>query len=474
MASQKQLKKVRLYNTMTRQKEEMLTQDPGQIKMYVCGPTVYNYIHIGNARVFVLFDVVRRFLKHLGYQVKYVQNFTDVDDRLIEASQSTGDSVQVIAEKYIETYFADMDALGVERADVHPRATEHISEMITAIQDLIDKGFAYEHQGDVYFRSLAKADYGKLSNQSLDELKAGARIGVNERKEHPLDFALWKAAKPGEIHWDTPWGVPGRPGWHIECSIMAKKFLGDTLDIHAGGADLCFPHHENEIAQSESLTGKPFVQHWLHNGYINMGNEKMSKSLGNVKRVVELRKEYSANVIRYFLLSAHYRQPISFDEETMQQAEASVERIETAIFNLQHRLQTAREGEIDATLTQELDDLTEHFETAMADDFNTANAISVLFDGIRLANEWVAKPVVTAASIKQLIHWFDIFGAQVLGFVTISEPEIIDTEIESLIKKRQEARTAKDFSLADQIRDQLLQIGVILEDTPQGVRWKRK
>lgn len=474
MENRQNPKTVKLYNTLTRKKEKMVPQSKDQVHMYVCGPTVYNYIHIGNARVFVFFDVVRRFLQHLGYQVTYVQNFTDVDDRLIEASKETGKSVKEIAQKYIDAYFEDMDALGVQRADVHPCATDHIQEMIEAVEILIQKGYAYERNGDVYFRSLTKQDYGKLSNQSIEELRAGARIEINEEKDHPLDFALWKAAKPGEIQWETPWGIPGRPGWHIECSVMARKYLGDTLDIHAGGVDLCFPHHENEIAQSESLTGKLFVQYWLHNGYINMGNEKMSKSLGNVKRVVELRKEYRAPVIRYFLLSAHYRQPISFDTEIMRQAEASVDRMETAILNLQHRKQTALDGEMDPILDQQLNRLSESFDAVMADDFNTANAISVLFDAVRLANEWVQKPVVTRSSIDQLLQWFSLYGGEILGLVEVEKEEELDQEIENLIEERQQARREKNYARADEIRDQLMQMGVILEDTPQGVRWKRK
>ena len=471
----KQTQPIYVYNTLTRQKEEMIPQEPHKIKMYVCGPTVYNYIHIGNARVFVFFDVVRRFFQHLGYKVTYVQNFTDIDDRLIEASQQTGMSVKEIAEKYIEAYFEDMDALGVKRADVHPRATEHIDEMIEAIQTLMKKGFAYERNGDVYFRTLKKKDYGKLSKQPLDELKAGARIEVNEEKEHPLDFALWKAAKPGEIKWDTPWGIPGRPGWHIECSIMARKYLGDTFDIHAGGADLCFPHHENEIAQSEALTGKHFVRYWLHNGYINMNNKKMSKSLGNVKHVVELRREYESAVLRYFLLSAHYRQLISFDRETMEQAKASVERIETAVYNLKHRRKVARAGDCDPALHQELTALSQKFEQAMLDDLNTANAISVLFDSVRLANEWVARPVVSKESIDELLKWFSRYGEEILGLVKVEDGDAtLDVQIEKLIREREQARAIKDYQRADQIRDQLLAMGVILEDTPQGVRWRWK
>lgn len=464
---------VKLYNTLTKRKEELKTLQPGEIKMYVCGPTVYNYIHIGNARVFVFFDVVRRYLRHLGYKVTYVQNFTDVDDRLINASKETGETVPQIAERYIEAYFADMDAIGVERADVHPRATEHINEMIEAVKTLIEKGYAYEKNGDVYFRSLHKKDYGKLSHQSLEELKTGARIEVNEQKEHPLDFALWKAAKPGEISWETPWG-PGRPGWHLECSAMSRKYLGDTLDIHAGGTDLCFPHHENEIAQSEAWTGKPFVNYWLHNEFINMGAEKMSKSLGNVKRVVELRQEYSPAAIRYFLLSAHYRNPISFSDEVMKQAEGSVERIHTAIVNLKHRRQAALAGPVAEELTKAIMSLSDQFHQAMNDDFNTANAISVLFDAVKLANEWVAMPVVSQGSIDALLDWFKTYGEKILGLVQIDQEDDLDAEIETLIQERQQARKVRNFARADEIRDQLLAQGIILEDTPQGVRWKRK
>lgn len=464
---------IKLFNTATRRKEEFRPLVDQKVRMYVCGPTVYNYIHIGNARVFVFFDVVRRYLRHLGYQVTYIQNFTDVDDKLIKASQETGESVLEIAEKYIEAYFEDMDALGVERADIHPKATEHISEMIEAIQTLINKGYAYEKNGDVYFRTLKKEGYGQLIHQSLDELKAGARIDVNEQKEHPLDFALWKAAKPGEIKWDTPWGA-GRPGWHIECSVMARKYLGDTLDIHAGGMDLCFPHHENEIAQSEAWTGKPFVRYWLHNGYIKMGNEKMSKSLGNVKRVVELRKIYSPKALRYFLLSAHYRHPINFTDEVMKQAETSVERMQIAVENLIHRRKVALPGEADQGLKQQLDHWTETFQLEMNDDLNTANAISVVFEVVKLANEWLQKTAISQGSIDALLDWLKIYGEQILGLVETRVNDLLDAEIEALIEERQQARKVRDFAKADQIRDQLLEQGIILEDTPQGVRWRRK
>ncbi|SEN59935.1 cysteine--tRNA ligase [Lihuaxuella thermophila] len=464
---------LRLYNTLTKKKEELKPLTEGEIKMYVCGPTVYNYIHIGNARVFVFYDVVRRYLRHLGYKVTYVQNFTDVDDRLIQASKETGVPVPEIAERFIQAYFEDMDALGVERADFHPRATEHIAEMIEAVQVLLDNGYAYEKDGDVYFRTLAKKDYGKLSHQSLDELKAGARIEVNERKEHPLDFALWKAAKPGEISWDTPWG-PGRPGWHLECSAMSRKYLGDTLDIHAGGMDLCFPHHENEIAQSEAWTGKPFVRYWLHNGYINMGHEKMSKSLGNVKLVIDLRKEYTPQAIRYLLLSSHYRNPIQFSKEIMHQAEGSVERIRTAVANIKHRKKAALEGEPAQELTRNLESLSEQFHTEMNDDLNTANAISVLFEAVKLANEWVAQPVVSEGSLDALLSWFKTYGSQILGLVDVETEEILDAEVEALIEERQQARKERNFARADEIRDLLSAKGIILEDTPQGVRWRRK
>lgn len=465
---------IRLYNTLSKTKEELKTVHEGEVRMYVCGPTVYNYIHIGNARVFVFFDVVRRYLRQIGYKVTYVQNFTDVDDRLINASKETGIPVGEIAERYIKAYFEDMDALGVERADVHPKATEHIPEMIEAIQALIDKGYAYVREGNVYFRSLKKENYGALSHQTLDELKAGARIDVNEEKEHPMDFALWKAPKdPEEIRWETPWGE-GRPGWHIECSAMARKYLGDTLDIHAGGADLCFPHHENEIAQSEAWTGKTFVRYWLHNGYMKMGNEKMSKSLGNVRRVVELRREYDPKALRYFLLSTHYRHPIVFSEEVMKQAQGSVERIQTAVTNLKHRFDTAQAGEAHPDLLGQLEQLTQDFHEAMSDDFNSANAISVVFETVKLANETVAQPVVSQGSISALLGWFETYGQKILGLVQLDQDEQLNAEIEALIAERQQARKERNFARADEIRDQLLAQGIVLEDTPQGVRWKRK
>lgn len=465
---------VKIFNTLTRNKDELQTQTPGEVKMYVCGPTVYNYIHIGNARAFVFFDVVRRYLRHVGYNVTYVQNVTDVDDKLIKASIETGKSVEEIANYYMNAFFEDMQAIGAEKADISPRATEHITEMVEAIGVLIQKGYAYESNGDVYFRSLHKEDYGKLSHQSLDELKSGARIEVNEQKEHPLDFVLWKKAKPEEVNWDSPWG-PGRPGWHIECSVMARKYLGNTLDIHGGGVDLCFPHHENEIAQSETWTDQPFVRYWMHNGFVNMGNEKMSKSLGNVERVVTLREKFSPEAIRYFLLSAQYRSPVQFSNEIMEQCEGSAERIRTAINNVRHRRDVAVAGPISEELRTKLEQLTENFYSAMDDDFNTANAIAVLFDAVKVSNEFVAKPTLFIEEIDLILKWMYTFGGEVLGLVPRETKEdLLDEEIQCLIDERQKARKDRDFQRADEIRDELVAKGIILEDTSVGVRWRRK
>lgn len=464
---------LRVFNTQTRKLEPFRPQNDRKVAMYVCGPTVYNYIHIGNARVFVFFDVVRRYLQYKGYDVTYVQNFTDVDDRLIESAKQEDTTVQALAEHYIQAYFQDMDDLGVQRADIHPKATEHIPEMLEAIRVLVDKGYAYEREGDVYYRAQRKPDYGKLSGQSMEQLNVGARIEVNEKKENPLDFALWKKAKPGEISWESPWGH-GRPGWHIECSAMSRKYLGDTLDVHAGGMDLCFPHHENEIAQSEAWTGKPFVRYWLHNGYINLGSEKMSKSLGNVVRVHELKEQYSPRALRYFLLSAHYRNPISFSHEAIQQIEGNLERFDTAVTNLHHRLGAAQEGEAEPEVKERLAALTQEFEVAMDDDLNTANGISVLHEAVKFANETVARSVVPTGSLTMVLDWIHRFGDEILGLVTGGDEVALAGEIEALIEERQQARAARDFKRADAIRDQLAEQGIILEDTPQGVRWRRK
>lgn len=464
---------VKLFNTLTREKETFKTIEPGKVRMYVCGPTVYNHIHIGNARPFVVFDVVRRYLKYKGYDVKYVQNFTDVDDKLIRAAREEGRTVPEIAERYIGAYFDAVDKLGVHRADVHPRVTENMPDIIESIRQLLDKGVAYESEQHVYFRARSQKDYGKLSHQSPDELKAGARVEVNEAKEDPLDFVLWKPAKPGEIAWDSPWGK-GRPGWHIECSVMSRKFLGDTIDIHAGGSDLTFPHHENEIAQSEALTGqKPFARYWLHNGFINMDNEKMSKSLGNVVRVNELLEQFSPLPIRYVLLSAHYRQPLNFSQALIEQAENAVERIRTCAANLKHRLSASRSEKVEPDVERTLQALSEKFEQAMDDDFNTPNAMSVVFEAVREANEFLNRPVVYRESVEAYLAWFDTYAEKILGLLPQDEP-LLDSDIERLIAERDQARKDRDFAKADSIRDHLRQKGIILEDTPQGVRWRRK
>ncbi|AQS54508.1 cysteine--tRNA ligase [Novibacillus thermophilus] len=464
---------VKLFNTLTREKETFKTIEPGKVRMYVCGPTVYNHIHIGNARPFVVFDVVRRYLKYKGYDVKYVQNFTDVDDKLIRAAREEGSTVPEIAERYIDAYFDAVDKLGVHRADVHPRVTENMPDIIESIRQLLDKGVAYESEQHVYFRARSQKDYGKLSHQSPDELKAGARVEVNEAKEDPLDFVLWKPAKPGEIAWDSPWGK-GRPGWHIECSVMSRKFLGDTIDIHAGGSDLTFPHHENEIAQSEALTGqKPFARYWLHNGFINMDNEKMSKSLGNVVRVNELLEQFSPLPIRYVLLSAHYRQPLNFSQALIEQAENAVERIHTCAANLKHRLSASRSEKVEPDVERTLQALSEKFEQAMDDDFNTPNAMSVVFKAVREANEFLNRPVVYRESVEAYLAWFDTYAEEILGLLPQDE-SLLDSDIERLIAERDRARKERDFAKADSIRDHLRQKGIILEDTPQGVRWRRK
>lgn len=463
---------VKLFNTLTRKKEELKTLEPQKVRMYVCGPTVYNHIHIGNARVFVLYDVVRRYLTYRGYGVTYVQNFTDVDDKMIRVANEEGLTVLEVGDRYIAAYFDVADRLGVHRADVHPRVTEEIEEIIASVQQLVRKGAAYERDGNVYYRARHKADYGKLSHQSLDELRAGARVAVTEKKEDPLDFVLWKPAKPGEIAWDSPWGK-GRPGWHIECSVMSRKYLGDSIDIHAGGSDLMFPHHENEIAQSEALTGKPFASYWLHNGFVNIDNEKMSKSLGNFVLVKNMLDEYPALAVRYLLLSAHYRQPLNFSRDLIEQAEHALERIQHAVTNLQHRLETARAEKVEADVTEALEGLTEQFHAAMDDDFNTANGIAVVFEAVRAANELLRRPVVYRESVAAYLDWFALYAGDILGLLE-GEELLLDEQVEALIAERDAARKRRDFARADEIRDQLSAEGIALEDTPQGVRWRRK
>ncbi|MBA2873097.1 cysteinyl-tRNA synthetase [Anoxybacillus calidus] len=462
---------IQLYNTMTRKKEVFEPIEPNKVKMYVCGPTVYNYIHIGNARPAIVYDTIRRYLEFRGYEVQYVSNFTDVDDKLIKAAKELGEDVPTIAERFIQAYFEDISALGCKKADVHPRVTENIDIIIEFIEQLIEKGYAYEADGDVYYKTREFAEYGKLSHQSIDELRAGARIEVGEKKKDPLDFALWKAAKEGEIAWDSPWGK-GRPGWHIECSAMARKYLGDTIDIHAGGQDLTFPHHENEIAQSEALTGKTFAKYWLHNGYININNEKMSKSLGNFVLVHDIIKQIDPQVLRFFMLSVHYRHPINYSEELLESAKNGLERLKTSYFNLKHRLESSTNlTHNDEQWLDKIKGYREAFIKEMDDDFNTANAIAVLFELSKQANLYLLEKntseTVIQAFLTEFEQLFDVLG------LTLQEEQLLDEEIEALIQKRMEARKNRNFALADQIRDELRAKNIILEDTPQGTRWKR-
>jgi cysteinyl-tRNA synthetase len=462
---------IKIYNTMTRSKEEFVPLEEGKVKMYVCGPTVYNYIHIGNARPAIVFDTVRRYFAYRGYDVQYISNFTDVDDKLIRAANELGSDVPTIADRFIQAYFEDVSALGCKKADAHPRVMESIDIIIDFIATLIEKDFAYESEGDVYFRTRKFDGYGKLSHQSVDELRLGARIEVGEKKQDALDFALWKAAKPGEISWESPWGQ-GRPGWHIECSAMAKKYLGDTIDIHAGGQDLAFPHHENEIAQSEALTGKEFARYWMHNGYINIDNEKMSKSLGNFVLVHDIIQKHDPQVLRFFMLSVHYRNPINYSEELLENTAAAFDRIKTSYQNLKHRLEMS--ADLNTQKQEWLDkisDLRTQFIEAMDDDFNTANAVSVLFELSKQANYYLLEKNTSVdvinAFLQEMEELFSVLGLE------LKSEELLDEEIEALIQKRIEARKNRDFQLSDQIRDQLKEMNIILEDTPQGTRWKR-
>ena len=463
---------IRVYNTLTRQKEDFVPLEKGKIKMYVCGPTVYNYIHIGNARPAIVFDTVRRYFQYSGYDVTYVSNFTDVDDKLIKAANELGEEVPTIAERFINAYFEDTGALGCQKADVHPRVTDNIDTIIEFIETLIEKGYAYASEGDVYYRTRKFEEYGKLSHQSIDELKVGARIGVGEKKEDELDFALWKAAKEGEIYWESPWGK-GRPGWHIECSAMARKYLGDTIDIHAGGQDLTFPHHENEIAQSEALTEKPFARYWLHNGYINIDNEKMSKSLGNFVLVHDIIQHVDPQVLRFFMLSVHYRHPINYNEELLENAKTALDRLRTAYENLKHRKQSsANLTENDEKWLEKTKELHQAFTKEMDEDFNTANAISVLFELSKQANYYLMEKNTSENVIDAFSKEFeDLFF--VLGLKLEAEEVLLDEEVEALIEQRIQARKDRNFHLADEIRDKLKEMNIILEDTPQGTRWKR-
>ncbi|MGD6804818.1 cysteine--tRNA ligase [Rossellomorea vietnamensis] len=462
---------IKLFNTLTRQKEEFKPLEEGKVKMYVCGPTVYNYIHIGNARPAIVFDTVRRYFEYRGYNVNFVSNFTDVDDKLIKAANELGEDVPAVAERFIAAYHEDTEALGCKRADVHPRVTESMDIIIEFIQALIEKGYAYESQGDVYYRTRKFDGYGKLSHQSIDDLKVGARIEAGDKKEDPLDFVLWKAAKEGEIFWESPWGQ-GRPGWHIECSAMAKKYLGETIDIHAGGQDLAFPHHENEIAQSEALNNQTFARYWMHNGYINIDNEKMSKSLGNFVLVHDIIKEQDPQVLRFFMLSVHYRHPINYNLELLENAKSGLDRLKTSYENLKHRKEVSAElTDNNEEWLEKLVSLKNQFIEEMDDDFNTANGISVLFELSRQANYYLMEKNTSTTVIEAFSKHFQEFF-EVLG-LKLEEAELLDEEIEDMISQRIQARKDRDFQLADQLRDKLKAMNIILEDTAQGTRWKR-
>ena len=463
---------IKVYNTLNKKKEEFIPLTPGEVKMYVCGPTVYNFFHIGNGRTFIVFDTIRRYFEYRGFKVDFVQNFTDIDDKMIKKANEEGTTVKKIGDTYIKEYYQDADALNIERATVNPRATEFIGEIIKFVKGLVDKGYAYEVDGDVYFSTKKFEGYGKLSGQNIEDLQSGARISVDERKKDPMDFAIWKAQKPGEPAWNSPWGM-GRPGWHIECSCMAKKLLGDTIDIHAGGSDLKFPHHENEIAQSEALTGEPFARYWLHSAFVNVNNEKMSKSLNNFFTAREILERYDADVIRFLMLSAHYRQQLNFSEDLLESAKASVERIYNAIGNLENLIDEVSRDEMNEEEKAYLDSLNKYKEKyieKMDDDFNTADAITAIFDLIKDTNT-----NITIDSSKELakkaLELIRELGAP-LGMLQKSTKGNLEEEIEALIAKRQQARKDRDFALADKIRDELKDRGIVLEDTPQGVRWK--
>ncbi len=462
---------MQVYNTLTNRKEEFVPIEPGKVRMYVCGPTVYNFFHIGNARPFVVFDTLRRYFKYRGYEVKFVQNFTDVDDKIINRAKEEGISAPEVSEKYIKEYFNDAEALGVLKADVHPKVSEHIPEIIEFVQTLIDKGYAYEADGDVYYSTRKFPEYGKLSGQNIDDLESGARIAIGEVKEDPLDFALWKARKEeSEIAWESPWGM-GRPGWHIECSTMAKKHLGETIDIHGGGQDLTFPHHENEIAQSEACNGVPFAHYWMHNGYINVDGKKMSKSLNNFFTVRDIREQYSGDVIRFFLLSGHYRSPINFSDALMEQSKQGYERIATAIETLEF-LKTNGSDEAmadEAAKIASLDQYRDKFIEAMDDDLNTADGIAAIFELVSEINldvkDGASKSFAEEAlkRIKELTDVLGLFGGE-------DEEEGLGDDIQALIDERQAARKEKNWARADEIRDQLAAMGITLKDTPQGVQ----
>lgn len=467
---------MKLYNTMSKTKEEFVPLEEGKVKMYVCGPTVYNFIHIGNARPMIVFDTVRRYFEYKGYDVNFVSNFTDVDDKIIKKAIEEGVTADEIAKRYIAECKTDMEGLNVKPATIHPLATEEIGGMIELIQTLIEKGYAYVKNGTVYFRTRRFKDYGKLSHKNLDDLRSGNRsllVSGEDEKEDPLDFVLWKPKKEGEPAWKSPWS-DGRPGWHIECSEMSKKYLGEQIDIHAGGEDLIFPHHENEIAQSEAANGKEFAKYWMHNGFLNIDNRKMSKSLGNFFTVREISEKYDLQVLRFFMLSAHYRSPLNFSAELMEAAKNGLERIRTAVDNLHFLLENASVEELteaEQEKVKKVQGYVANFEKAMEDDFNTADAIAAIFEMVKYAN-------TTADSKSSKAYLRNLFDTivkltDVLGIIAEVKEELLDDEIEALIQERQAARKERNFARADEIRDELLAKGIMLEDTREGVKWKR-
>ncbi len=464
---------MKIYNSLTRRKEEFIPIVPNEVKMYVCGPTVYNYFHIGNGRTFIIFDTIRRYLEYRGYKVSFIQNFTDIDDKMINKANSEGVTVKELGDRYIEEYYKDADSLNIERATINPRATEYIDEIIKFVEKLINLGYAYEVDGDVYFSTNKFETYGKLCGQNLEDLQAGARINVDERKKDPMDFAVWKAQKPGEPAWKSPWGM-GRPGWHIECSCMAKKLLGNTIDIHAGGMDLKFPHHENEIAQSEAVTGKKFANYWMHAAFVNVDNKKMSKSLNNFFTAREILEEYDADAIRFLMLSGHYRIQINFTKELLDSSKASVERLYNCINNLENLKNEVKLKDMtgeEHTYLKSLNKYRDKFIEKMDDDFNTADAISVLFDLTKDINNNIS--INSSAEICENAEKLIRELGKPLGILQKRIEKDLDSEIEELIKQRQEARKNKNFALADKIRDDLKARNIVLEDTPQGVRWKK-
>ncbi|MDD6397542.1 MAG: cysteine--tRNA ligase [Anaerovibrio sp.] len=475
---------LKVYNTLTRKKEEFVPQEEGKVGIYVCGVTPYNFPHIGNARPFVTWDVIKRYLKAKGYEVKHIQNFTDMDDKIIKAANTEGVSWQTITERYIKGYFDSIDALNVQRANLYPKVTEHMEDIINMVQRLIDRGYAYEMEGDVYFRVEKDPDYGKLSGRKLEDMMAGARVEVDNRKENPMDFALWKSAKPGEPSWESPWGQ-GRPGWHIECSVMSLKYLGDTFDFHGGGSDLIFPHHENEIAQSQCCCGDhhSFAQYWLHNGFITIDNEKMSKSLNNFITVPDILKLYPGEVVRFFILRTHYRSPLDFSEDRIKEAQAGLVRLKTAYDRGQELLKQEGNSDADAAMAEAAAKAMDDFYEAMDDDFNTALAIGYMFTLSKEINTYVNDVVNKGKAFdkKHFGQLMDVYGkmAEIIGIFESSlempaaEGEMAAEEIEALIAERAEAKKAKNWARADEIRDSLKEQGIILEDSAAGTTWKR-